>query len=64
MNDCGWGKERCAEMAEESSWFFYLLTNWTFEFAFVVVCLVVILRLPADAWLMLLGDRKPNEGRK
>jgi len=48
-------------MAEESSWLVYLLANWTLELGLAIVFLIVILRLPADAWLALFGDRKPKK---
>ena len=38
--DCGWGAERCAELAAESSWWMYLLVHWPVETAFVLVMAV------------------------
>ncbi len=59
--DCGWGAERCAELAEQSSWILYMLANWPATFGFGILLLVVAFRLPADAWAALLSDSNPNK---
>lgn len=46
---------------EMPAWLVYLLTHWPLELALAIVFLVVIFRLPADAWLALFGDRKPKK---
>lgn len=51
--DCGWGAERCAELAAESSWWMYLLTHWPAETGFVLMMLFVAWTLPADGWLLI-----------
>lgn len=53
MSDCGWGRERCAKIAAEESWIIWMLEHWTFAFAFGIVFIVVLFRLPAYAWIIL-----------
>ena len=54
------------EPGKPPDWFIPLIENWTLEIALAVVLLVVVIRLPADAWLALFGDRnKPDkEGKR
>ena len=66
--DCGWGAERCAELAAESSWWMYLLVHWPVETAWVLVWLFVLWTLPADGWALLAESyrrhQKPRPARR
>lgn len=66
--DCGWGAERCAELAAESSWWMYLLTYWPGATASVLMMLFVLWRLPAEAWALIAEEygrhQKPRQARR
>lgn len=61
LSDCGWGQERCAEMAEESSWLIWLLTTDWALFGFVF--LVVLWLLPASAWHLIVDEYRRHQPR-
>lgn len=54
--ECGWGEERCAELAAESSWLVWLLTYWPNAFAFGVLLAMILYFLPAAGWTLIAEE--------
>ena len=44
-------------------WLVYLIENWTLELALGIVFVVVMFRLPADAWLALFANKPDKKGK-